>query len=100
MGHSKLKMNDKTELMAIGIRLELSQVTPSVTPISISGCDIPFSQSVRNLGLYLGETLSRDAHITYLCSIVFSQLHRTGKILSFLSTDAANKLAVFSFSLG
>ena len=33
-------------------------------------------------------------HIKYLCRILFCQLRRTGKIRSFLSTDAANKLAV------
>ena len=64
MGDSKLKMNgDKTELMAIGTRSKLSQVIPNLAPMSISGCDIPFSQSVRNLGFYLDETLSMDAHI-------------------------------------
>ena len=62
--------------------------------MSISGCDIPFSQSVRNPGFYLDETLSMDAHIKYLCRILFYQLRRIGKIRSFLSTDAANKLAV------
>ena len=35
-----------------------------------------------------------DAHIKYLCRILFCQLRRIGKIRSFLSTDAANKLAV------
>ena len=35
-----------------------------------------------------------DAHIKYLCRILFCQLCRIGKIRSFLSTDAANKLAV------
>ena len=91
MGDSKLKMNDdKTELMAIGTGSKLSQVIPNLSPMSISRCDIPFSQSVRNLGYYLDETLSMDAHIKYLCRI----LRRTGKIRSFLPTDAANKLAV------
>ena len=95
MADSKLKMNDdKTELMAIGTRSKLSQVIPNLAPMSISVCDIPFSQSVRNLGFYLNETLSMDAHIKYLCRILFCQLHRIGKICSFLSTDAANKLAV------
>ena len=95
MADSKLKMNDdKTELMAIGIRSKLSQVIPNLAPMSISGCDIPFSQSVRNLGFYLDETLSMDAHVKYLCRILFCQLRRIGKIRSFLSTDAANKLAV------
>ena len=51
MADSKLKMNDdKTELMSIGTRSKLSQVIPNLAPMSISGCDIPFSQSVRNLG--------------------------------------------------
>ena len=95
MGDSKLKMNDdRTELMAIGARSKLSQVIPIFAPMSISGCDIPFSQSVRNLGFYLDETLSMDAHIKYLCRILFCQLCRIGKIRSFLSTDAANKLVV------
>ena len=72
MGGSKLKMNDdKTELMAIGTRSKLSQVIPNLAPMSISGCDIPLSQSVRNLGFYLDETLSMDVHSKYLCSILF-----------------------------
>ena len=33
----------------------------------------------------------------YLCRILFCQLRRIGKIRSFLSTDAANKLAVSLF---
>ena len=50
MADSKLKMNDdKTELMAIGTRSKLSQVIPNLAPMSISGCDIPFPQSIRNL---------------------------------------------------
>ena len=95
MGDGKLKMNDaKTELMAIGTRSKLSQVIPNLVPMFISGCDIPFCQSLRNLGFYLNENLSMDAHIIYLCRILFCQLRRIGKIRSFLSTDAANKLTV------
>ena len=95
MGDSKLKMNgDKIELMAIGTRSKLSQVIPNLTLMSISGCDIPFSQSARNLGFSSDETLSVDAHIKYLCRILFCQLRRIGKIRSFLSTDATKKLVV------
>ena len=95
MADSKLKMNDdKTEVLAIGTRSKLSQVIPNLASMSISGCDIPFSQSVRNLGFYLDETLSMDAHIKYLCRILFCQLRRIEKTRSFLSTDAANELAV------
>ena len=86
--------DDKTELMAIGTRSKLSQFIPNLTSIAISGCDIPLSESVRNTGFCLDEMLSMDAHIKYLCRILFCQLRRIGKNRSFLSTDAANKLAV------
>ena len=86
--------HDKTELIAIGTKPKISQVTLSLTPVSISGHNIPFSQSVRNLGVFIHETLSMDVHIKHLCRILFCQLRRLGKIRPFLSTDAANKLAI------
>ena len=92
MCDSHLKItNDKTELTAIATMSKLSQVIPNLTPMSISGCDLPFSQSVRNLGFYLDETLSVEAHIKYLYRILFCQLRRIGKILS---TGFTNELAV------
>ena len=62
--------------------------------MSISGHNIPSSQSVRNLGVFIDETLSMDVCIKHLFHIFFYQIHRLGKIHPFLSTDAANKLAV------
>ena len=101
MGDSKLKLNDdKTELMAIGTRLKLSQVIPYLAFMSISGCDIPFSQSVRNLGFYLDETLSMDAHIKYLCRILFCQLSRIGKSAPSCQLMLPTNLLFLSFSLG
>ena len=96
MCDSMLKMNhDKTELIAIGTKLKISQVNLSLTPVSISGHNIPFSQSVRNLGDFLDETLSMDVHIKHLCRILFCQLRRLGKIRPFVSTDAANQTCCF-----
>ena len=58
MNDRKLKMNDdKVEFMVIGTRSKLSQVIPNLTPMSISGYGVPFSQCVRNLGFYLDDTL-------------------------------------------
>ena len=95
MSDHKLNMNDdKTELIAIGTKSMINQVTPNLTPVSVSGYDIPFSQSARNLGVFIDETLSIDVYIKYLCPIFFCQSRRLGKICPFLSTDAANKLAV------
>ena len=45
MSASMLKMtNDKTELIAIGIKPKISQFILSLTFVSISGHNIPFSQ--------------------------------------------------------
>ena len=67
-----LKMNhDKPELIAIGTKPKISQVTLSLTPVSISGHNIPFSQSVRNLGVFIDETLSMDVLIN-TCVVFFS----------------------------
>ena len=64
MRDSMLKMHrDKTELIAIGTKPKISQVTLSLTPVFISGHDIPFSQSVRYLGVFIDETLCMDVHI-------------------------------------
>ena len=95
MSYSMLKMNnDKTKLIAIGTKSRISHVTPSLTLMSISGQNIPFSQFVRNLSVFVNETLSMDVHIKHLCHILFCQLRRLGKIRPFLSTDAANKLTL------
>ena len=95
MCDSVLKMkHDKTELIAIGTKPKISQVTFSLTSVSISDHNKPLSQSVRNLGVFIDETLSMDVHLKHLCCILFCQLRRLGKIRPFLSTDAANKLAV------
>ena len=70
MSDSMLKMNnDKTELITIGTKSKISQVTLSLTPVSISGHNIPFSQSVRNLRVFIDETLSMDVYIKHQCRI-------------------------------
>ena len=46
----------------IGTKPKISQVTLSLTPVSISGHNIPFSQSVRNLGVFIDETIHGCAY--------------------------------------
>ena len=89
MRENKLKMNeDKTELFITGTKSKISQVTPA--SMSISNCNAPFSQSARNLGFYLDETLSMEAHVKQLCHSLFYHLWRIAKIRPFLSTVASN----------
>ena len=70
----------------------MNQVTLKLTPVSVCGDDIPFSQSVRNLGLVLDETLYMDVHIKYLCSVLFYQSRKLCKMCPFLFSDVPNKL--------
>ena len=93
MRDNKLKMNDeKTELIAVGTRSKLA-LTPLLS-MTISGHEIEFSKSVRNLGVYLDETLSMDTQINTLCRALNFHLRRIGKIRQYLSTESANTLAV------
>ena len=70
---------------------QLDLVSPS--SIVVSGCDIPFSPSVRNLGLYLDQNLNMEVHVSQLCKSLYFQLRKLSKIRPFLSIDAAKKLA-------
>ena len=90
---NKLKMNDdKTELMLAGSKSKLRKT--DLNAITFSDCKISLSKSVRNLGIYLDEPLSMETHVSHLCKTLYLQLRRISKIRSFLSVDAANKLAV------
>ena len=86
--------DDKPELIVNGTRSKISQVTPNLASVSISCYDLPFSHSVRNLGVFVDKTLSMDLHIKYLCRILFLTVTEIRQIRPFLSTNAANKLAV------
>ena len=66
------------QLIVIGTKPKISQVTLSLTPVSISGHNIPFSQSVRNLRVFIDETLSMDVHIKHLCRVLYCQVRRLG----------------------
>ena len=78
--------------------LESTTQSDSADPLSVDNTcfrhDILFSQSVRNIGVFVDEKLSVYVHIKHLCRSLFCQLRRLDKIPPFLSTDAANKLAV------
>ena len=93
MKGNKVKMNDdKTELIAIGSKSKLKQV--SINSMVFQDCEIVFSESGRNLGVFLDESLSMEMQVNQLCKVLYFQLRRISKIRSFLTVDAANTLAV------
>ena len=91
MKGNKLKMNDdKTELITIGSKLK--QV--STNSMVFQDCEIEFSKSVRNLGVFLDEFLSMEMQVNQLRKVLYFQLRRISEIRSFLTVDASNTLAV------
>jgi len=93
MSSNKLKMNeDKTETIAIGTKSKLLQC--KLKALTLQGADIPFSKTVRNLGIIFDESLSMEAQVSNLCKVIYFHLRRLCKIRVYLSVEAANKLAV------
>ena len=83
MKGNKLKMkDDKTELITIGSKSKLNQV--STNSMVFQDCEIEFSESKRNLVVFLDE----------LCKVLYFHLRKISKIRSFLTVDAADTLAV------
>jgi hypothetical protein len=96
MRTNKLKMNnDKTELLPVATVHKLNQVSSS-SSLEISDVVVPFSSKVKNLGVVLDSTLSMEYQINSLCSASSFQLRRLSQIRSFLTVEAATKLACSS----
>ena len=96
MEANKLKMNDeKTELLCVGKATKLKVVFDEIKDgLQVSGQSVLFSDSVRSLGVCLDSTLTMEAHVRYLCTVLYLQLRRIGKIRHLLTVDATNKLCV------
>ena len=82
--------NDKTELISIGSKSKLKLV--STNSMVFQHCEIEFSESVRNLGVFLDAYLSVEIQVNQLRKVLYFQLRKTSKIRSFLTVDAADAL--------
>ena len=90
---NKLKINYiKTELITIGSKSKLNQVSTNSTVFQ--DCEIAFSESVRNLGVFVDESPSLEIQVNQLRKVLDFQLRRISKIRSFQTVDAADTLAV------
>ena len=73
MSSHRLKMNpDKTQLLWIGTRPQLSKV--AVNEVALSIGPLGFSTVVSNLGVLFDEHLSMADHVTAVCKSCFFQL--------------------------
>jgi len=86
-----LKMNpDKTQLLWIGTRPQLSKVT--VNDVALSTGSLGFSSVVSNFGVLFDAQLSMADHVTSVCKSCFFQQRQLRLIRSCLTTDAAKTL--------
>lgn len=76
--------------MLFGSKSQLSKL--DIDSISISGNDIPLSNSCRNLGVMLDSQMSMSNQITSICKSVRYQLRNIGFIRKYLTRSATEKL--------
>ena len=92
MTFNKLKLNDdKTEAMKISSpRMSTSVSFPD--SLVVGNATVPFSQSAKNLGVFLDSDLSMHSQVMNIIRTVNYELRRIGSIRHFLSVQATKTL--------
>ena len=94
-----LKLNDnKTELMLVTSE-RTKHLHNLPTSITIGNAQIPFKQSVKNLGFTLDCHLTMNAHVTNIARTCYFELRRLASIRRLLtSTATATLVSAFALS--
>ena len=93
-----LKLNDnKTELMLVTSK-RTKHLHNLPTSITIGNAQIPFKQSVKNLGFTLDCHLTMNAHVSKIARTCYFELRRLASIRRFL-TSTATAILVSAFVL-
>ena len=94
-----LKLNDsKTELMLVTSKRS-KHLHNLPTSITIGNAQIPFKQSVKNLGYTLDCHLTMNAHVSNIARTCYYELRRLASIRRFLtSTATATLVSAFALS--
>ena len=84
-----LKMNlDKTEAILFGSRKQIKKCR--LTAIEVCGESIPYSESIRYLGVCIDSNLCLHNHIASKCRIAMYNLFTIVNIRNFLTTEACH----------
>ena len=94
-----LELNEnKTELMLVTSKRS-KHLHSLPTSITIGNVQIPFKQSVNNIGLTLDCHLTMNAHVSNIARRYYFELHRLASIRRFLtSTSTATLASAFALS--
>ena len=86
MAQNALKLNDtKTDFVIFGTKHNLEKC--SNTPITIGGCNITPSNSVKNIGATMDKHLKLDKQVNLTCRSAWYNLYQLGKLKCFLSEE-------------
>ena len=92
------KLNDKTELMLVTSK-RTKHLHSLPTSITIGNAQIPFKQSVNNLGITLDCHLTMNAHVSNIARTCYFELCCLASIRRFLtSTATATLVSAFVLS--
>ena len=98
MTNNKLQLNeDKTDTILISARKMLNNA-PLPSEIRMNSTNIKLSQTVRNLGVTVDQTLSFQQHISNVCRTCYLELRRISTIRHYPSEDTTKTL-IFGFVL-
>ena len=94
MTEYQLKLNDdKTEALLFSFFYSRKPAAISLPDSITLGChNIPFSDSVRNIGFILDSALSLKKHVIKICQTAYFELKRISSIRRFLTKDATKTL--------
>ena len=91
MQADKLKLNEnKTEVMLIGTRQQLSKV--NLGTLTVGDTSVAIVNKARNLGVWFDSQLNFNVHITKTCSLSFCSLYKSRRIRKYLSYESAQTL--------
>ena len=94
---NKLKLNDeKTEAMLVGSRQAINLT--DAESIQIGGKNILLNPHVKNLGVFIDNTLSMEQHISHLCRSAYLAMRQIASIRRYLTEKNTVQL-VCSFVL-
>ncbi len=88
--HFLLLNSEKTEVLIIGPKNHTSKNLEH--GLTLDGCSLDSSSSVRNLGVLLDSNLSFDSHVSSICKTAFFHLKNISKLRHMLSMSNAEML--------
>jgi hypothetical protein len=91
MKQNILKLNDdKSELMLIGSRQQLSQIPPIA--VQIGDAQITPSSSARNIGVIFDKYMNMEQHVITTCKVANYHLRNISRIRKYLTDEAIEQL--------